>query len=456
MHEIISELILDFHKRSLPELTPRVSKLARVPGKIDVVVGMRRTGKTYFCYQTMQELLRDGLSKTRILYLNFEDERLLPLTVDNLRTIPDAYYRLYPEHKSYECWFFFDELQRVDGWEMFCRRLLDNERVRLVLTGSSARLLSTEIATSLRGRSLTTEMFPYDFTEYLRVHDLDTGKHGSVDSATRAHLEKAATDYVLTGGFPEVQHQRDDVATEMLQQYVDLVLFRDVVERHQVSNIVPLRQLLRQILGSVGNRFSVSKFYNTLRSQGISCTKHALYEHLEQLSDAYLLYQVPIHSLSEKARVVNPKKFYVVDSGLAAKSSLYGRQDYGALLENTVFMHLRRHKWQIEYVINHDGTEVDFLTTRRDGLRELLQVSWSITNPSTREREQRALSRAMKELEIEQATIITAVDPPQNIPTDGGLINVLPAWRWLTSTTAATANRQTTRRAGRSGALLQN
>ncbi len=433
MNEVISELILDFHGRSLPKLTPREAKLARIPGKIDVVVGMRRAGKTYFCYQTMQELLEEGFPQTRILYLNFEDERLLPLTVDNLRAIPDTYYRLYPDHKKYECWFFFDELQRVDGWEMFCRRLLDNERVHLVLTGSSARLLSTEIATTLRGRSLTTEMFPYDFREYLRAHDLPTINDDRVDSATRAHFEKASSDYVLAGGFPEVQAQRDEVATEILQQYVDLVLFRDVVERHRVSNTVPLRQLLRQILGSVGNRFSVSKFYNTLRSQGVSCTKHILYEHLDQLSDAYLLYQAPIHSRSEKARVVNPKKLYAVDSGLAAKSSLYGRQDYGALLENTVFMHLRRQKLQIEYLVNSDGTEVDFLTTSRDGARRLLQVSWSVEDAETWEREKRALTKAMDERGIEQATVVTAVDQARKFPTESGTIRVVPAWRWFLS-----------------------
>jgi len=122
MHQVISELILDFHGRSLPELNPRAATPAHVPGKIDVVVGMRRSGKTYFCYQMMQELLHEGLSATRILYLNFEDERLLPLTVHDLRTVPDAYYRLHPDHKDCECWFFFDELQRIEGWEMFCRR----------------------------------------------------------------------------------------------------------------------------------------------------------------------------------------------------------------------------------------------------------------------------------------------------------------------------------------------
>lgn len=156
-------------------------------------------------------------------------------------------------------------------------------------------------------------------------------------------------------------------------------------------------------------------------------------DNLRSIPDAYLLYQTPIHTRSEKARVVNPRKLYVVDSGLAAKSSLYGRQDYGALLENTVFMHLRRQKHQIAYLVNSDGTEVDFITTSREGARRLLQVSWTVADADTWEREQRALTRAMTELGVGQATVVTAVDPAREVSTGSGTIHIVPAWRWLLS-----------------------
>lgn len=433
MVNIVSELILDFHARNFPSLNRRNAVPPQVPGKIDVVAGMRRSGKTFFCYQTMQKLCADGLAAERILYVNFEDERLLPLTAADLCQIPDAYYRLYPEYQHQECWFFFDEMQRIEGWEMFCRRLLDTENIRLTLTGSSSRLLSTEIATSLRGRSLTTEIFPYDYGEFLDARGLAPDDPKRIGSAVRSRLEKAFLEYLLSGGFPEILGMRDDIAAQILQQYVDLVVFRDVVERYHVGNLIPLRYLLRQVLGSVGSRFSVSKFYNTLRSQGISCTKHALYEHLDQLTDAYLLYQVPIHSLSEKARLVNPRKIYAVDSGLVCKSAIYRREDYGALLENIVFMHLRRLGNQIEYIINDDGTEVDFLVTDREGGRELIQACWSLETPDILHREQRALTKAMFTLGITQATIVTAFDPIREITTEAGPVCVEPAWHWLLS-----------------------
>src|SRR6185369_1997086 len=151
--ELIDALIADFQERDLPQVTPRALSLPGLPGKADVVIGMRRSGKTWFLYQQIQERLASGVERERLLYLNFEDERLLPLAAADLGRIPEAFYRRFPASREQLCWFFFDEIQNVPGWETFIRRLLDTEKVALVLTGSSARLLSREIATSLRGRA---------------------------------------------------------------------------------------------------------------------------------------------------------------------------------------------------------------------------------------------------------------------------------------------------------------
>jgi len=153
---VIEALIADFQEREIPRVTPRSLSLPSLPGKADVVVGMRRSGKTWFLYQLIGDLLARGIDRSRLLYLNFEDERLLPLQTTDLSRIPDAFYRRFPASREHPCWFFFDEIQNVPGWETFVRRLLDTEKISLVLTGSSARLLNREIATSLRGRSLAT------------------------------------------------------------------------------------------------------------------------------------------------------------------------------------------------------------------------------------------------------------------------------------------------------------
>ncbi|HSO79945.1 MAG TPA: AAA family ATPase [Chromatiaceae bacterium] len=193
---LLEDIIADFRERPLPSLTPREARLPALKGKIDAVIGMRRSGKTWFLYQRMQALLDQGIAKDRLLYINFDDERLLPMRRDELSAIPEVYYRLYPHNRSQTCYFFCDEIQNVDGWESFLRRLLDSEDMQLAVTGSSARLLSREIATSLRGRALATEIFPFSFREALRFQGValtDQPPGGQ----QRALLANRLRDYLL-------------------------------------------------------------------------------------------------------------------------------------------------------------------------------------------------------------------------------------------------------------------
>src|SRR3954451_20951964 len=173
LDELFDRLIADFQERDLPQVTQRDLSLPALPGKADVVVGMRRSGKTWFLYQLIGDQIASGIDRRRLLYLNFEDERLLPLTAADLSRIPEAFYRRTPANREHLCWFYFDEIQNVPSWETFVRRLPDSEKIALVLTGSSARLLSREIATSLRGRSLSTEILPFSFAESLRHEGVD-------------------------------------------------------------------------------------------------------------------------------------------------------------------------------------------------------------------------------------------------------------------------------------------
>jgi predicted AAA+ superfamily ATPase len=206
MESILEELIADFHERSLPTFTRRHTKLPWLPNKIDTVIGMRRSGKTWFVFQVISDLLSKGIPKEAILYLNLEDERLLPMTVSDLGRITDIYYRRYPQLRDRSCALFFDEIQNIPGWEQFIRRLLDNENVHICLTGSSAKLLSREIATSLRGRSIATEIFPFSFPEALEHAGIDTGGGMRPGAKKRALWENRLLAYLVEGGFPEVQN----------------------------------------------------------------------------------------------------------------------------------------------------------------------------------------------------------------------------------------------------------
>lgn len=431
MGALIERIIADFHERELPDLTTRKADLPCLPGKIDAVIGMRRTGKTYFLYQIMKEYLAGGAPKSSLLYINFDDERLYPMIAANLHTITDTFYRLFPENKERLCYLFFDEIQNIPGWEQFVRRILDTENVQITLTGSSAKLLSREISTSLRGRSISTEIFPFSFHETL-IHEgiqIETAHHPGAKQ--RALLQNRFRTCLLRGGFPEVQSIDDSLRLRILQEYVDVVILRDIVERYRIGNIQPLRALIRHLLSAPATLFSVNKFHNDLKSQGIACGKNTLHEFLEHLSDAYLFYPVTIHSRSERARRVNPRKVYAIDTGLITAFMHQPGSDSGRLLENAVFMELRRHCRYIEYYRTKSGFEVDFIATADTGKQTLYQVSLELNNPATRKREIRALTEAMKETGVGKGMIITLEDE-EHIETGYGTIYVIPAWLWMT------------------------
>ena len=431
MKPIISQLIDDFHERELPEPVPRDRVFSQIKGEANVVIGMRRAGKTWFCYQHISQLLASGINKNQILYLNFEDDRLLEFTIHNFQEVLDVYFGKYPELRSTGCYFFFDEIQRIDQWEIFVRRLLDTENVHVFLTGSSSKLLSTDIATSLRGRALTIEIYPFSFPEFLRYHNLlgDTPK--TFGAKTASILRKAIRDYLEIGGFPEVQRLDRNLRTEILQGYINSVLLKDVIERHRVSNVTAIKFLVRHIMNGVSGKFSVNKFYNTMQSMSVKCTKNNLYEYLDHLTDAFLFFKVPVHSPSEKSRLINPAKVYAIDTGLLNAMTFRHSTDYGPLLENMVFLHLCRNGYDVAYVKTREGYETDFLARHRvTGDIKLVQACWDISDKSTFDREWRGLKNAMNELSMHHGTIVTWDDETE--PENG--IDVVPVWKWLLTT----------------------
>ena len=428
MKNIILQLIDDFYERELPDLVSRNKEFHEVKGKADVVIGMRRSGKTWFCYQKMKELIASGVKKEEILYLNFEDDRLLDFNVSNFQEILDVYFGKYPENRNIRCNFFFDEIQRIDQWEVFIRRLLDTENIQIFITGSSSKLLGFEIATSLRGRSLPIEVFPFSFEEFLKFHNLFSNRPKTFGAKTVSVLRKAIKDYLEVGGFPEVQILDRDSRIEVLQGYIDSVLLKDIVERYKVSNIYVLKQLIRHIMNLPGGIFSINKFYNTMKSLSIKCTKNSSYEYLDYLIDAFLFYKVPIHSRSEKLRLTNPAKIYTIDTGLLNAMTFRNSYNYGQLLENIVCMRLRREGYDTEFINIKGEYEVDFFARNRiSGETQLIQVCWEMSKEKTFERELRGLKSAMEELSFFTGTIVTWDDEAiiEN------KIKVIPIWKWL-------------------------
>jgi predicted AAA+ superfamily ATPase len=267
--------------------------------------------------------------------------------------------------------------------------------VEILVSGSSAALLSREIATALRGRAWEVPLYPFSFEETLRHQGLTPPKPGALlGSAKRSTLERAFLDYLAHGGFPEAQGLDPASRHQLLGNYVDVAILRDVVERHNVANVAGLRWMVRHLLGNAASLFSVEKFYAGLRSQGIGISRDTIHQLLAHLEDCFLVRTLSIAADSEKKRMVNLRKAYPVDSGLIPIFDLTGRRNLGHALETAVLIELERRGNTVGYVKTAGGREVDFLARRITGERQLIQVCAELDDPETFRREIRALEEA--------------------------------------------------------------
>ncbi|MBI4623841.1 MAG: ATP-binding protein [Verrucomicrobia bacterium] len=432
MRDLVRQKIVDALASPPPAFTRRDVRLPGVPGKAVAVIGMRRSGKTTFLWQMLADRLAGGTAREGLLYFNFEDERLAGMAAGDLQIVLEEYYRLHPEWRDRRrATFFFDEIQVVPGWEGFARRLLDTERVDLFLSGSSARLLSREVATSMRGRAMEALVHPFSFREYLRHQRAEPGHPvHRLAKADRSALDKHLTRYLTTGGFPEAQGVPARDRFELLRGYVDTALFRDVVERHAVSHPVALRWMVRQLLGSAAGLFSVQKFFDGLKSQGVPVAKDTLHAYLGHLEDAFLVRTLPVATDSERRRQVNPRKAYPVDPGLIPVFDRSGRTNIGHALETAVMLELERRGCETAYVRTPEGYEVDFLARPPEGGAQLIQVCADLADAATFEREVRALEAAARTHRRATRVLLTLAPEAMPAAVPAG-IEVQSAAAWL-------------------------
>lgn len=417
--------------RSSPPLTRRDARLPAMPGKVHAVIGMRRAGKTTFLRQ-LQAAWRESLPPERAVFVSFDDDRLADLAVDQLALLLEEYYRRYPELRGHETVHWcLDEIQLVTGWERFVRRVMDSEKVEIVVSGSSARMLSREVHTSLRGRGLETVIHPFSFREFLRHRDEEPEPDARRwTAAQRSLLEKRFREYLLEGGFPEAQGLTPSLRIELLQGYVDTVLFRDVVERYGVSQVAALRWLVRQCLRNPAGSFSVHRLYQDLKAQGHGVAKDAVHAMLGHLLDAFLLSAVPLATESERRRNSNPRKLYPVDPGLIRAYDTSGRSNLGHALETAVLNELERRRAEVTYVKTEEGFEVDFHIRYLAGAEELLQVCADPSAPGTMDRELRALTQAVPTAPLAARRLLVLARDAA-IPTEISGISVQPVYEWI-------------------------
>jgi len=416
-----------------PASTPRRLHLpATFPGKATAVIGMRRTGKTTLLHQIRARRLRDGVDRVRLPYLNFEDERLAGLVAGDLHVIVEEYYRRFPAFRGREVvTWTFDEIQVVPGWERFVRRLLDAEKVEILLSGSSAALLSREVATAMRGRAWPVALYPFGFDEALRHRGGPMPESADfLRAAERSALEHAFLEYLDGGGFPEAQGLGDAARHRLLLDYVDVAMMRDVVERHSVTNITGLRWLVRHLLGNAAGLFSVEKFYAALKSQGIAISRDTVHELLGYLEDCFLIRTLWVDTGSERRRMVNPRKAYPVDPGLIPVFDRVGKANVGHALETAVLVELLRRGTEVAYLRTPEGHEVDFVARSPGSGVELIQVAADTTDPETARRELRSLSEASALYPQATRRLLTLTRDRLPATAPSGVI-AQPAYEWM-------------------------
>jgi predicted AAA+ superfamily ATPase len=374
--------------------------------------GLRRAGKSYFLYQIIQERFKKN-DYERLLLINFEDERLLELTHQDLQLIMDAYFELFESEPI----IFLDEIQNIPNWQKFVRRLADEGR-RIYVTGSNAEMLSHEIATTLGGRFINKEILPLSFYEYLKFKKIIVTKKSKL-SSERFQIIKEYNTYLNFGGFPELLQMTNQ--REFLSSVYQKLFYGDLIARYKVANVVILKLMVKKLAESVNNETSVNRIKNLIKSTGVNIGSNTLFDYLHYLESSYLIASISnFHSkFTEKE---THKKYYFLDTGILG---LFLTDQPTKLLENQIYIELRR-RGENPFFLKRK-TEVDFYIPET---KKLIQVSYSISDSETANREIKGLQDAMKELEIKTSWIIT-YDESKEIVIDDSTIKVIPAWQWL-------------------------
>ena len=398
--------------------------------KIITIPGVRRCGKTSRMEGVVNELLNSGVGRERILWVSFDDERFVNMIPDEFDLIIEAYREMSPHIDMQSVYIFFDEIQLINNWEFFVMRLFKHYSKHIYISGSNATMLSSELKSALRGWPDEQETLPLSFKEYCVFNEINTESWLEADMAK---LRNAFAAFNNEGGFPEVVLTNNPLQkTKVLQTYFDTMLLKDLVEHYKLKNIEALRYFLKRIMANLTKPTSIRAIFGDIKSQNLKVGKNDLYEWAGYACNIFLFIRVPNFNKSLKKIESSLPKYYCIDNGLYSSVLLPQSDDDGKKLENTVFLHLYRHKTPIQQIFYYQGkAECDFLIQSGVSIEQLIQVTWRMDNEETRKREIRGLVEAAELTGCKNLCIITA-DTQEVITLDNGLeIKVIPAWRWL-------------------------
>ena len=414
------------------ERIERETVLPQKPELIITVPGVRRAGKSSLLMLAVNKLLASGVKREQILWVNFDDERLLGMPTEELDEILQAYREMYPEMSLKNVYMFFDEIQNIAGWDLFVLRVFKSYSEHVYVTGSNAKLLSSEISTALRGWTLDYEILPLGFREFCQFKTVDVHSYLESDKAKRY---AAMEEYIHDGAFPKVVLAKDkSLKLRLLQGYFNTMLFRDLAERHKIKNIEALRYFLKRVMLNLTKTTSINAIVNDMRSNGVTVNKDDLYNWADWAVESYMFIRYPKYSSSPVKENQSLRKYYMIDTGMRQAVLMPLSEDQGKLLENIVALELfRRRGADRKMYYWQEGRECDFVVQREDHVEELIQVTWDMTDTDTRKREIDGLKEASKGTKCERLTIVTR-EGKETIEENGFRIEVVGIEEWLTNT----------------------
>lgn len=385
--------------------------------KAVVFYGVRRSGKTFILFSLFKKY------RDRALYIDFEDDRLTGFQLKDFEELKEVMLELRPHLINKELVFLLDEVQNVKGWERFCRRAVERENIKVFVSGSSSRMMPFEIHTELRGRSWSIEVLPFSFKEYLHAKDIDIKNESFIYGTKKVLVKKHFSEYMRWGGFPEVLFLKSELEkTKLIKEYFSAMFFRDLVEKYNITNIPLLESLTDKLFSSFSMKFSLTTFYKQYKDK-FPLSKDLLFRYYKHFLQSMLVFEVRKFAESTYKRMRNPAKVYLVDTGLCRRIT---SADAGRLLENIVFLELRRKRCEVFYF--EEKRECDFIAKTEDNRVLPIQVCFELKGENS-EREIGGLIEACKWLGTDKGIILT-YDEERDISVNGINIKVFPAWKW--------------------------
>ena len=419
--------IISLRQQEVPlDLQERATQLPLDEGRIVTVTGIRRCGKSSLLGLTINRLLKNGVPREQILYVGFDDERFLSMSPDNFDEILQAYREMFPHIAIKDVYMFFDEIQLIEGWELFVLRVYKNYCKHIFVTGSTAKMLSEEMASALRGWPDEYREYPLSFSEYLRFTNIEANRYTEEGKAVLASAFRA---YCEEGGFPEVVlTTAKSEKIKILQSYFNTMLFRDMMEHYNIgtpSSVV--RYFLKRVMNNLTKPTSVNNIYNDIKSQGLKVSKDSLYLWLDYACNIFLLRKVEKYDKSMVKQRSASAKYYVADIALRNAVLLPESEDDGKALENVVYLNLERSLGEEDRVFYYkDSKECDFVVQRGEHVAELIQVCWAL-NEENIEREVGGLLAASSFTGCKKCLIVT-FNQQRSLERDSLHIEVKPIW----------------------------